>query len=427
MLDINLIRENPELVKQGAAAKGIDIDIDKLLQADGRRRAFIAEVEKARNFVNEKSKTISQAFKDGLSSDEIERLKESVRVQKESLRVHENAAAEAEGELDAILKEIPNLPLSDVRVGKNDSENRVARTVGEPTRFDFEPKDYMALGESLDIIDTERAAKVSGARFGYLKGDGALLEFALVQYVLQYLVGKGFRPVVPPVMIKPEVMEKMGYADRHGDEIYRIDRDQDPLMLVGTSEQSIGPLHMDETLDVEKPVRYVAFSTCFRREAGSYGKDTKGILRVHQFDKLEMFSFTKPAESQGEHAFLLQCEEELLQGLGLPYHVLDICSGDLGTPAAKKWDLETWIPSQQTYRETHSTSNCTDFQARRLNIGWKNPETQKREFVHTLNGTAFAIGRIIIAILENGQEADGRVRVPEVLRPWMGGRSHISR
>lgn len=421
MLDLNFVRENPELVKKGAAAKGVSIDLDALLKADERRRKLIGLVEKMRAEQNQAGEKIAKETDKEAKAAALE----SMRALKEGMKEIDAELKAVEATQDALLRDIPNLPLPDVRVGKDDSANTVARTVGEPAKFDFEVKDYMALGEALDIIDTERAAKVSGSRFGYLKGDGALLEFALVQYVLSTLAPKGFRPVVPPVMIKPEVMEKMGYMDKHGDEIYQIQ--QDPLVLVGTSEQSVGPLHMDETLDVSKPIRYVAFSTCFRREAGSYGKDTKGILRVHQFDKLEMFSFTRPDASQEEHAFLLACEEELLGGLGLPYHVLDICSGDLGTPAAKKWDLETWVPSQQTYRETHSTSNCTDFQARRLNIGWKNPETNKREFVHTLNGTAFAIGRIIIAILENCQEADGTVRIPEALRIWMGGKSHIGR
>lgn len=421
MLDLNFIRDNKEAVRKGLAAKNVQVDFDTLLKADDERRRLIGELESGRATQNIASEGISREKDSAARARAIE----EVRILKESLKNLETQLAKQEETIAFICRFIPNLPLADVRLGKDDSENIVSRTVGEPTKFDFEPKDYMALGEGLDIIDTERAAKVSGSRFGYLKGDGALLEFAIVQYVLQHLTAKGFRPVVPPVMIKPEVMQKMGYMDLHNDEIYQLK--EDPLVLVGTSEQSIGPLHMDETLDVTKPIRYVAFSTCFRREAGSYGKDTKGILRVHQFDKLEMFSFTRPQDSADEHAFLLRCEEELLQGLGLPYHVLDICSGDLGTPAAKKWDLETWIPSQQTYRETHSTSNCTDFQARRLNIGWKNPETQKREFVHTLNGTAFAIGRIIIAILENGQRADGSVRIPEALRTWMGGKEAITR
>lgn len=421
MLDLNFVRENPELVKRGASAKGVDVDTDALLAADEKRRKLIGEVQEKRAAQNAAGERIAKET----DKDVKARAVEEMRALKEDLKSLEAELRAAEEAVDAFMSSIPNLPLPDVRVGKDESENQVMRTVGEPPAFSFEPKDYMAIGEGLDIIDTERAAKVSGSRFGYLKGDGAMLEFALVQYVLQHLVAKGFRPIVPPVMIKPEVMAAMGYMDRHSDEIYQLK--DDPLVLVGTSEQSIGPLHMRETIDVERPIRYVAFSTCFRREAGSYGKDTRGILRVHQFDKLEMFSFTKPADSAAEHAFLLQCEEELLQGLGLPYHVLDICTGDLGTPAAKKWDLETWIPSQGAYRETHSTSNCTDFQARRLDIGWRNPETNKREYVHTLNGTAFAIGRVIIAILENFQEKDGSVRIPEVLRAWMGGKERIAR
>ncbi len=421
MLDLNFVREHPELVKKGSAAKGVNVDVDALLEADEKRRKLIGQIEAMRAEQNQAGEKIAKETDKAAKTEALEAMK----ALKEKMKAIDADLKAAEEATNAVLKEIPNLPLPDVRVGKDDASNAVLRTVGKPTKFSFETKDYMALGEALDMIDTERAAKVSGARFGYLKGDGAMMEFALVQYVLSTLAKKGFRPVVPPVMIKPEVMEKMGYMDKHGDEIYQLKHDD--LVLVGTSEQSVGAMHMDETLDVSAPIRYVAFSTCFRREAGSYGKDTKGILRVHQFDKLEMFSFTKPSESQDEHAFLLACEEELLGGLGLPYQVLDICSGDLGTPAAKKWDLETWIPSQQTYRETHSTSNCTDFQARRLNIGWKNPETQKREYVHTLNGTAFAIGRILIAILENCQEADGTVRIPEVLRPWMGGKSHIGK
>ena len=421
MLDIHFIRENPGLVKKGVAAKGVNADIDKLLDLDSTRRKLIGEIERLRaeqNVAGEKIAKLQGAEK-GAAAGAMKELKESVKQLQERLDVAEKTFLEE-------LRALPNLPLPDVIVGKDDSENRELRKVGQPTKFDFEPKDYMALGEALDIIDTERAAKVSGARFGYLKGDGALLEFALVQYVLKTLTAKGFKAVVPPVMIKPEVMAAMGYMDKHNDEIYQLK--DDPLVLVGTSEQSLGAMHMDETFEAAQlPVRYVGFSTCFRREAGSYGKDTRGILRVHQFDKLEMFAFTRPEDSPKEHELLLACEEELMQGLDIPYHVLDICSGDLGTPAAKKWDIEAWVPSQKTYRETHSTSNCTDYQARRLNIGWRNPETGKRELVHMLNGTAFAIGRAIIAILENHQQADGTILIPEPLRPYLGGRTYIGK
>lgn len=419
MLDINLIRTNPDEVRAGVEKKGVDSKlVDKISRADEDWREKVASLETMKAEQNLLSKDLAKAQTEDLI------VKASV-LKKRVAEMQEEVNA-LKTKRDEILNRLPNLPLADVLVGKDDSENKVARKVGTPTNFDFEPKDYMALGEALDIIDTERASKVSGSRFGYLKGDGALLEFALIQYAITKLVAKGFKPVVPPVMIKPEMMSAMGYMDAHGDEIYQLK--DDPLVLVGTSEQSVGAMHADETLAVEKePIRYVAFSTCFRREAGSYGKDTKGILRVHQFDKLEMFSFIKPEDSLKEHNFLLSCEEDLLSGLGLPYQVIDICSGDLGTPAAKKWDLEAWVPSQKTYRETHSTSNCTDFQARRLNISWKNPTTKKRELVHTLNGTAFAIGRTIIAILENYQTADGSVIIPEALRPYMMGKEKITK
>ena len=251
-----------------------------------------------------------------------------------------------------------------------------------------------------------------------------MMEFAIVQYVLHTLRKYKFSPVVPPVMISKKSMGAMGYLDRGADEIYKT---QDDLYLVGTSEQSVGPMHMDEIIDEKDlPLRYIAFSTCFRREAGSYGKDTRGILRVHQFDKLEMFSFTAPEESDKEHKFLLAMEEKLMKGLKLPYQVVNICSGDLGDPAARKWDIETWIPSEGRYRETHSTSTCTDYQARRLNIKMRRKDG-KTELLHTLNGTAFAIGRILIAIIENYQQKDGSIKVPAVLQKYCGFKNIVSK
>jgi seryl-tRNA synthetase len=273
----------------------------------------------------------------------------------------------------------------------------------------------------LDIIDVKRAGKVSGARFGYLKGDLALMEFGLIQLAMDITRKEGFIPVVPPAMIKPEMMKAMGYVERGGDEIYYFDKDN--LYLTGTSEQSVGPLHADEVFEEKDlPKKYVAFSTCFRREAGSYGKDTKGILRVHQFDKVEMFIFCKPDDSAKGHELILSMEEKLMQELEIPYRVIDICTGDLGDPAAKKYDIEAWMPGQNEYRETHSTSNCTDFQARRLNIRYKETRNKKQEtkLVHTLNGTAFAIGRTLIAIIENYQQKDGTIKVPKALQKYMG-------
>lgn len=421
MIDIKFLRENPEGVRKGAAAKNVEVDVDAILKLDADRRRLIGESENLKAEQNRASEEISKEKDAAVRQAKIATVKES----KEKMKSLETELQTAEAALEKALRLIPNLPRPDVKTGKDDTQNYVIRTYKEPTKFDFEPNDYMALGEALDIIDTERAAKVSGARFGYLKGDGALLEFALVQYALHTLVAEGFVPVVPPVLIGEKAMSAMGYLDRGKDEIYHLPADN--LYLVGTSEQSIGPMHMDETFrEQELTKRYVGFSTCFRREAGSYGKDTRGILRVHQFDKLEMFSFTLPEKSDEEHEKLLAVEEKLLQGLGLPHHVLGICSGDLGDPAARKYDLETWIPSQKTYRETHSTSTCTDYQARRLNIRVRRDDGRV-EFVHTLNGTAFAIGRTIIAILENFQQADGSVEIPAALAPYMGGKTHIRR
>ena len=326
-----------------------------------------------------------------------------------------------------ILYQLPNLPLEDAPIGKNENENIVLREVGEKLTLDFEPKDYLELAEKLDLIDIERASKVSGSRFGYLKNQAVLLEMALVKLALDTAAKHGFTPIIPPVMIKEEMMKGMGYIDRHEeqDETYFLEKDG--LYLVGTSEQSIGPMHSDEIFEEKDlPKRYMAFSTCFRREAGSYGKDTKGILRVHQFDKMEMFSFCHPEKSKEEHELLLSVEEELMRLLKIPYQVLNICTGDLGGPAAKKYDIEAWLPGQNNgkgqYRETHSTSNCADFQARRLNIRYKsaiNNQQSAIKFVHTLNGTAFAIGRMIIAIIENYQQKDGTILMPEVLQKYL--------
>jgi seryl-tRNA synthetase len=279
----------------------------------------------------------------------------------------------------------------------------------------------MELGEALDLIDTVRAAKVAGSRFGYLKREAALLEFALVSYAVRHLVGKGFIPVVPPVMIRPEVYRGMGRlaADQRQERYYLP---EDHLYLVGSAEHTLGPLHMDEVLEErELPKRYVGFSTCFRREAGSYGKDTKGILRVHQFDKVEMFVFTKPEDSREEHERLVTLQEELVSGLGLPYRVVAICTGDMGWTDARQYDIEVWFPSEGAFRETHSASNTTDFQARGINARFRREgKREKPEFMHLLNATALAIGRTIIAILENYQNEDGTIDVPEVLRPYLG-------
>lgn len=417
MLDIKFIRENKELIKDNAAKRGLAVDIDKLLELDGQRRDLIREIESLRARQNKVSEEISKEKKENVRSEKINEMK----LVKEKLSQLEPEFERVEKECDALILTVPNFIQPDVPIGKSEADNVVLHEVGERQKFGFKPRDYMELGRQLDLIDTERAAKVSGSRFGYIKNELAILEFALVKLAVDVLAKEKFRPLVPPAMIKTESMKAMGYIDTEADQKERYFFPEDDLYLVGTSEQSIGPMHKDEILEEKDlPLRYVAFSSCFRREAGSYGKDTKGILRVHQFDKVEMFSFTKPEDSAAEHKLLLAMEEKLIQVLKLPYRVVQLCSADLARPSSATYDIETWLPATQQYRETHSTSNCTDFQARRLNIKYRNSKTGKLEFVHTLNGTAFAIGRTLIAILENYQQKDGSIEVPKVLRDWCG-------
>lgn len=427
MLDINLIRKDPEFVKKGIASKNVNLNlVDDFLSLDNRWREKVKAIDELRAKLNKLSK---------------ERNIEEAKKVKGELKDAEAQLPEVEKQRGETLLKIPNLPLSDVPVGKDENANIVLREVGKKPQFDFPVKDYIELSQNLDLIDTERAGKVSGSRFGYLKREAALLEFALVKLAIDLVTSEKelkkiikaqklsiaptpFIPVIPPVLVKPESMKAMGYVERGGDEIYFIEKDQ--LYLVGTSEQSIGPMHMGETFEKKDlPVRYMGFSSCFRREAGSYGKDTKGILRVHQFDKLEMFTICAPENSAEEHKFLLAIEEKLMQLLELPYHVLNICTGDLGDPAAAKYDIEVWLPGQNEkrgqYRETHSTSTTTDYQARRLNIRYKatNNQQSTTNFVHMLNGTAFS-NRPILAILENYQTKDGSVKIPKVLQKYIG-------
>ena len=404
MLDIQFIRDNPEKVKKGVSAKQLDSKlVDEILSLDKKRRELLVEIEELRAKRNQaaKAKKVEEGKK--------------IKLQLQKL---EPELKEAETKFKKALYQIPNLPADDVPVGKDESENEVIKKWGTPKEFAFKPKDHLELGELLDIIDVKRAAKVSGTRFGYLKGDATLLEFALINLALEVLIKEEFIPVTPPALIKKQVMRGMGYME-HGGEKDMYVLEKDGIVLVGTSEQSIGPMHMSEVFKAKDlPKRYVAFSSCFRREAGSYGKDTRGVLRVHQFDKLEMFLFAKPEDSDKEHEFLLSLQEKLFQALDIPYRVVEMCSGDLGAPAARKYDLEAWMPGQGKYREVTSTSNTTDFQARRLNIKYQ--DKGKTKFVHTLNGTAFAIGRTIIAILENCQQKDGSILIPKVLQKWVG-------
>jgi seryl-tRNA synthetase len=426
MLDIKFIREHPNEVKEGCRKKGVDFDLDRLLEVDEKRRQALLEVEGLRSQQKRMSKEIHE--KEGGADRRVEI--DKVRNLKAQLKDSEKELRLIEDEFRTLMRIIPNPPLPEVPEGRDETENVVMREVGQRPAFDFVPRDYMEVSEGLDIIDTKRAAKVAGSRFGYLKGDLVLLEFALVRLALDTLTDGGFIPVIPPVMLNYRAMDGMGYLTRGGSEVYQIEKDD--LYLVGTSEQSLGAMHMDEILDQrDLPRRYVGFSTCFRREAGSYGKDTKGILRVHQFDKVEMFSFCEPEKSRDEHDFFLEMQEKLVRMLGIPYRVVQMCSGDLGDPAANKRDIECWMPGMGEYRETHSCSSCTDFQARRLNVRYRargqGSVQAKLSFVHTLNGTAYAIGRTIIAIIENFQQADGTVLIPDALKGLMAGIERIER
>lgn len=402
MLDIKFIRENPSKTAKATKDKGISVDIDHIIKIDSKYRELSLIVQNLREERNRAAK--AQNIEEG------KRLK--IELERE-----ENALNAVEEELRGWLLKVPNPAKDDVKVGRDDKDNEVLRKVGKPTEFSFAPKDHLELGEKLDIIDVARASKISGARFYYLKNEGALLEFALRELAFALLLKEGFIPVIPPVLIKTEVMRGLGYMENGGDEdMYVLEKDD--LVLVGTSEQSIVAIHKDELLNAKDlPKRYAGFSACFRREAGSYGKDTRGILRAHQFDKVEMVSFVEEGQDDKEHEYLLSLEEKLLQSLEIPYQVVKMCTGDLGYPAARKYDLEAWIPSEGKYREVTSTSTTTDFQARRLNIKYQ--KGQEKKYVSILNGTAFST-RPIIAILENYQQEDGSVKIPDVLQDYVG-------
>ncbi len=414
MLDIKFIRENPEKVKEGCQKKQVKVDIDRLLEVDKKRRETLQALEDMRAQKNKASKNIPK-IKDEKEKKKI--ILEMKELDKNSDRL-DLTLKELDEEFNNLMFEVPNLPLDYAPVGKNEKENVVLKEVGERPKFDFQPKSYLEIAENLDLIDIKRAAKVSGTRFGYLKREAALIEFALINFAFDTLIKEGFIPVIPPVMIKPEMALAMGYLEQTDDqEAYFLPKDN--LYLVGTAEQSLGPMHAGEIFEEDSlPRRYLGFSTCFRREAGSYGKDTRGMFRVHQFDKVEMFSFSKPEDSVKEHNFFLSLEEKLMSSLKLPYRVVNICTADLGRPAAAKYDIEAWLPSEKRYRETHSTSNCTDFQARRLNIRYKE-KSGKTNLVHTINGTAFSM-RPLIAILEIYQRRDGGVDVPKILQKYTG-------
>ena len=410
MIDIKLFRENPEYFAKSAKAKNVEINAAHILEIDEEYRKLQQVVQTLR----EERNMLVGAMKGKPTPEQVEKGKQL----KERLEKEEHALASVGEELQRELKKIPNPIKPDVKVAKDESGNEVIKKVGDVRKFDFTPKDHLALGEALDIIDITTASEISGARFSYLKNEGALLEFALRELAFEVLLKEGFIPIIPPVLVRKQIMDELGYtAMGEKENIYEIA--QDDLYLVGTSEQSIVPLFKDKTLQKsELPKRFVGFSTCFRREAGSYGKDAKGIFRVHQFDKVEMVSFVAEGEDDREHEYLLSLEEKFFQLLEIPYQVVGICSGDLGFNAARKYDIEAYLPSQNTYREVTSTSTVTDFQSRGLNMKYQDGD-QKR-FLQVLNGTAYSMNRPIVAILENYQQADGSVLIPKVLQKYIG-------
>jgi seryl-tRNA synthetase len=414
VIDLRFVRENPDAVRASQRARGADESlVDVLLAADAERREVVKRADDLRG----EQKTASQAVR-GASAEERPAILERAKALAAEVKDAEEAQRAADASLRAAHLKLANVVADEVPPGGEDDAVTL-RTVGEVPTYDFEVRDHLEIGELLGAIDMERGAKVSGARFYFLTGPGALLEFALAQLAISRAVAAGFTPVVAPALVRPEAMEGTGFLGEHDEEVYRIERDD--LYLVGTSEVALAGMHSGEVLDLSAgPRRYAGWSSCFRREAGSYGKDTRGIIRVHWFDKVEMFSFCPPEEAAAEHLRLLAWEEEFLTALELPYRVVDIAAGDLGTSAARKYDIEAWFPSQGTYRELTSTSDCTTFQARRLNIRFRDAEG-KPQPAATLNGTLCAIARTIACLLEVHQRADGSVYVPKALRPWLGG------
>ena len=413
MIDLKILRDDPDRVRHSQQVRGESTDIvDQLLILDEARRSAISTFEALRAEQNVLSKSVAAA-----RGEEKALLLETAKALSARVKEADSVRAEAESVADKALLQIHNLIDTDAPIGSED-DFLILEHVGTPSDFSaegFEPKDHVEIGKILKAIDTERGAKVSGSRFYYLTGVGALLEFALVNYAITSATKAGFIPVIPPVLVKPAAMEGTGFLGQAAENVFHLE--EDDFYLVGTSEVPLAAYHMDEIID-DLPLRYAGYSSCFRREAGTYGKDTRGIIRVHQFDKVEMFSFCKPEDALAEHKRLLQWEKDFMNAMELPYRVIDVASGDLGASAIRKFDIEAWIPTQSAYREVTSTSNCTEFQARRLNIRYKDETGTKP--VATLNGTLVAIPRMIVAILENHQQSDGSVIVPLALRPFLG-------
>ncbi|OGI68517.1 serine--tRNA ligase [Candidatus Nomurabacteria bacterium RIFCSPHIGHO2_01_FULL_42_15] len=435
MLDIKFIRENKEVVQEGAKKKRVEVDIDALIVIDDERLEQLKEIENLRAEVNKVSNDISRNQDSALKIQLIEEM----RTVKEDIKTREEKLKKTVEEWQKIMLQIPNVPSPDTPEGSDESGNKVIRSWGEKTKFDFTPKEHYEIGKNLDVLDNETAAEVSGTRFTYIKGDMVLLQFALINFLFEILTNekileriskekninvstKPFTPVIPPFMIKPNTYLKMGRLDPKEDKYHM---QVDDMYLIGSAEHTLGPMHMNQILNEKQmPVRYVGYSPAFRREAGSHGKDVKGILRVHQFEKLEMESFCLPETSIQEQDFFVAIQEYFLQALNLPYEVMAICTGDMGKPDYRQIDINTWMPGQDTFRETHTSDLMTSFQSRRLNTRVKRTDG-KIELVHMNDATACAMGRTLIAIIENYQQADGSVKIPEVLRKYMGGKEFI--
>jgi seryl-tRNA synthetase len=414
MLDLKLIRSDPERVKTALARRGAAEQVDELLTLDARRRELLPRIEGAQAERKTISKQIGEAKQRGEEAAEqmaaVAKLKQAIDSGKAELE-------QVDADLQRVATALPNLPDPDAPEGMTEDDAVVLREEGERPSFDFEPRDHLEIGSELDLIDMEAGARVSGSRFAYLKGDLVLLELALVRFALDLVREEGHEPVVPPVLVREEALIGTGFLPGDRDQIYEVPKDE--LFLVGTSEVPLAALHADQILAAEElPIRYAGFSPCFRREAGAGGRDTRGIFRVHEFDKVEMFSFVEPSQSAAEHERLLAIEERILAELEIPYRVVNVAAGDLGAPAAKKYDCEAWIPSQGRYRELTSCSNTTDYQARRLACRYRPNDDEAPEPVHTLNGTAVAVGRTMIALIENRQEREGGFTLPTILHSY---------
>ena len=415
MIDIKFLRENPDVVRASQKGRGENVElVDQIIAIDEIKRAAVSEFETLRQEQNLLSKSVGAA-----KGDEKAALLANAKELADKVKAADAKRSEIEEQAKSLILQLSNLLDTEAPIGGEEDFVTIEH-VGTPrdfTKDGFAPKDHVELGKLLGAIDTERGAKVAGSRSYYLTGVGALLEFALVNYAIQSALKNGFSPVIPPVLVNPAAMEGTGFLGQAAENVYRIEKDD--VYLVGTSEVPLAAMHMDEILPADKlPLRYAGYSSCFRREAGTYGKDTRGIIRVHQFDKVEMFTFCKPEDAKAEHQRLLQWEKDFLTAMEIPFRVIDVASGDLGSSATRKFDIEAWVPTQGAYREVTSTSNCTEFQARRLNIRYKDGEGTKA--IATLNGTLVAIPRMIVAILENHQNSDGTVNVPAALQPFLG-------